>query len=67
MIPAFYDMRSGCLSPSLCSALGDCAFHQKLGFILEVFSQLSDSMINRKTPGEKPKEALKAPTPGNYL
>lgn len=44
----------------------DCAFHQRLGFILEVFSQFSVSIISRKTPGETPKEALKAATPGNH-
>lgn len=67
MIPAFYvPQRSDCLSASLCSALGDCVFLQRLGFILEAFSQLSDSMISRKTPGETPKEALTAATPGNH-
>lgn len=67
MVPAFYvPQRSECLSPSLCSALGDCAFHQRLGFILEASSQLSGSLISRKTPGETPKEALKAATPGNH-
>lgn len=56
-------MRSECLSPSLCSALGDCAFHQSWALSWRSFPNL---VISSKTPGGTTKEALKAPTAGNH-
>lgn len=44
---------------------GGLSVPSELGFILEVFSQLSDSVISGKTPGGTAEEALKAPTAGN--